>query len=280
MWNDFIAYLTTERGLSRETIKAYGRDVRSYLDYLGKRKIDPQSIYSYFQEMQDKSYASSTLYRSVVSLKVFIHFLKRENYINKKMVILLDSPKVWQLFPDILTQNEVTDLLKAPDVEKPIGKRDQALMYVFYSTGLRASELCQLNCKDINDDAILIKGKGNKERIVPISSVAVGFVDDYLSIRTDLEDNPPLFLSMKGKRLDRVTVWRRFKFYADQIQCQKTISPHSLRHAFATHLLENGADLRVIQEMLGHSDIGTTDRYTHLSQSDLVRSFDTLHPRK
>lgn len=216
----------------------------------------------------------------VVSLKIFIHFLKREGYVDREMVLLLDTPKVWQLFPDILTQEEVSELLGAPNDKTLIGKRDQALLYVFYSTGIRASELCKLHCSDINDEAILVQGKGNKERIVPISAVAIDYVDRYLDMRSDRKNNPPLFLSIRNKRMDRVAIWRRIKFYANMINCNKSISPHSLRHAFATHLLENGADLRVIQEMLGHSDIGTTDRYTHLSQAQLISSFEALHPRK
>ena len=281
LWfQEFIAYLTAERGLSRETVKAYGRDVQFYIDFLGKDLITAQSVYTYLQMMQDKSYASSSLYRMVVSLKIFIHFLKREGYVDREMVLLLDTPKVWQLFPDILTQEEVSELLGAPNDKTLIGKRDQALLYVFYSTGIRASELCKLHCSDINDEAILVQGKGNKERIVPISAVAIDYVDRYLDMRSDRKNNPPLFLSIRNKRMDRVAIWRRIKFYANMINCNKNISPHSLRHAFATHLLENGADLRVIQEMLGHSDIGTTDRYTHLSQAQLISSFEALHPRK
>jgi integrase/recombinase XerD len=192
--------------------------------------------------------------------------------------IYLESPKIWQLIPEVLTQEEVSRLLEAPDKESAEGVRDGAILQVIYASGLRVSELCQLNIGDLSDEQVRVVGKGRKERIVPIAKSAVAAVDEYL-VRFRQEGDGPLFLSRRGKRIDRITVWERVKFYAKKVGITKVISPHTLRHSFATHLLENGADLRLIQEMLGHANVGTTDRYTHVSHKHLHDAFAKFHPR-
>jgi integrase/recombinase XerD len=178
----------------------------------------------------------------------------------------------------VLTIEEVSRFLQAPDIETPMGARDQAIFLVMYASGLRASELCGLNTSDVSDDQVRVRGKGNKERVIPIAASAVAAVDHYLAkFRT--EGDGPLFLSSQGRRMDRVALWERVKFYAKKAGISKPISPHTLRHSFATHLLENGADLRVIQEMLGHANIATTDRYTHVSRKHLHEAFEKFHPK-
>lgn len=178
-----------------------------------------------------------------------------------------------------MTQTEVTRLLEAPDPETFLGARDRAIIEMLYGSGLRVSELCSLSIYSIDETSVKVMGKGRKERIVPVGRKAVEAVDHFLVRFRDQFEGEALFVTKRGKALDRVAVWRIIKHYAGQAGIQKPISPHTLRHSFATHLLDHGADLRVIQEMLGHSHIGTTDRYTHVSQSRLQEAFSKFHPK-
>ena len=212
---------------------------------------------------------------------MLFRFIKKEGGISSDPSVLLDSPKLWQLIPEVLTESEVNRLLEMPDLNTEEGTRDRAILETFYATGIRVSELCSLNIYDVGDSEVRVIGKGGKERVVPIGEEALNAIDRYLSeYRNEKGDNLPLFLSKKGKRMRRESVWERIKTYAYSAEITKTISPHSLRHSFATHLLDHGADLRIIQELLGHSDIGTTDRYTHLSKKRLFDAFDKFHPRQ
>jgi len=273
---DFLIYLGSEKGLSPRTLEAYGRDLRAF----AKAVQNPtnEAIVGYFQTLKEKGMASSSLCRALVAIKVFFRFLKREQLVSHNPTVFLESPKMWQLIPEVLTIDEVTRFLQAPDRESFIGARDLAIFQVMYASGLRVSEVCGLNIGSIGDDHVRVKGKGNKERVVPIAASAVESVDDYL-LRFRKEGDGPLFITQKGHRIDRVTVWERVKFYAQRAGISKSISPHTLRHSFATHLLENGADLRVIQEMLGHAHIATTDRYTHVSHKHLHTAFEKFHPK-
>jgi integrase/recombinase XerD len=181
-----------------------------------------------------------------------------------------------------MSASEVDQLLQAQDRDTYVGARDFAALQVMYASGLRVSELCSLNLFDINEESVRVKGKGGKERVIPIAKVAIGAVDQYLGKfrqQVEAEEEHALFLTGSGKRIDRVLIWNRIKYYAKKAQIQKNISPHTLRHSFATHLLENGADLRIIQEMLGHASIATTDRYTHISHKHLHEAFQAFHPR-
>lgn len=286
--SDFLSYIASEKGLARNTIEAYQRDLLQFFGYLEKRgacqlkTVSHEDLINFLDALRKKSYASSTLSRMLVALKVFFRFLKKEKWIDIDPTHLLDSPKIWQLIPEVLSISEVEDLLKAPDIESYIGARDKAIFEVIYASGLRVSEVCAMNIHDISDDSVRVKGKGGKERIVPIAKSALDAVDHYLtSYRAQHSDKEELalFLTPKGKRVDRVLVWSRIKFYAKKAGITKAISPHTLRHSFATHLLENGADLRIIQEMLGHASIATTDRYTHVSQKHLSDAFSAFHPR-
>lgn len=276
---DFLSYIGSEKGLSVNTIESYGRDIRRFCEGL-KGMAEEREILSHLGELKEKGYASSSIYRALMALRVFFRFLKSEGLIEKDPTVLLESPKMWQLIPEVLTAEEVERLLAAPsDGEE--GARDRALLETLYATGIRVSELCQLNVHDVGEKAVRVLGKGGKERIVPIGETALAAIDAYLGeYRDDRGDHRPLFVTKRGKRMHRTGVWERVKYYARRAGIQKEISPHTLRHSFATHLLDHGADLRVIQEMLGHADIGTTDRYTHLSKKRLFDAFDAFHPRQ
>ncbi len=285
---EFLSYLGSEKGLAQNTLISYRRDIAMFLAILQERGVTSlehareEDLIAFLSSMKTKTYAASSICRAIVAIKMLFRFLKREKAIEKEITMHLDSPRMWQLIPEVLTISEVEDLLRAPDTTTLIGARDKAILQVIYASGLRVSEVCGLNLQDVDDQIVRVKGKGGKERIVPIAKTAVDAIDHYLlhyrQYASD-EKSVPLFVSEKGKRIDRVMVWKRIKYYAKLAGIQKRISPHTLRHSFATHLLENGADLRVIQEMLGHANISTTDRYTHISQRHLSEAFQAFHPR-
>jgi len=282
--SDFLDYLRSERGLSVHTIEAYGRDVAVFVEFLqGKnwRDVSADTILEFLSHLHSRSYASSTVARMLVSIKVFFRFLKREGEISVDLGRYFDTPKIWQLVPEVLTLEEVDALLKAPNPEDKMGARDLAILELLYATGMRVSELCQLKLTDLHDTFVKVEGKGKKERVIPVGRKAIEALDHYLnSFRGKMEEKTaPLFISQKGKPLSRMVVWSRIKVYAKLAGIQKNLSPHTLRHSFATHLLENGADLRLIQDMLGHEDIGTTDRYTHVTGKRLKTVFFNFHPR-
>ncbi len=283
-----MSFLASEKGLSGNTLEAYFRDLSSFISFLESLQvtsftaIDEQLIVSYLSQLKMHNYASTSVCRALITLKIFFKFLKKENYLTKNITLYLDTPKLWQLIPDILTSTEVDLLLQQPDPSTWRGARDQAILEVLYSTGVRVSELCHLSLYDVDDHFVRVRGKGGKDRVVPIGRQAISAIDRYLSYDRFLPDQelPFLFVSRSGEPLDRVAVWRIVKHYAGKAHIVKSISPHTLRHSFATHLLDNGADLRVIQEMLGHAHISSTDRYTHLSNKRLIESFDKYHPRR
>ncbi len=285
--DDFLSYISSEKGLSLNTIDAYGRDLKSFLVYIKEQNLQSLSaveechIISFLATLQQKMQASSTLCRTLVSIKVFFRFLSCEGVLKRNITFHLDSPKLWQLIPEVLTIIEVETLLETPNLNSPIGARDKAILEMLYATGIRVSELCNLNLQDVDEDHVRVMGKGSKERLVPIAKIAIDTLDYYLINyrKWDRKENPPLFITKGGKRMDRMTTWRRVKFYGKKGGIDKNISPHTLRHSFATHLLENGADLRVIQELLGHTDVATTERYTHLSQKHMHDAFTNYHPR-
>jgi integrase/recombinase XerD len=289
LYEDFFSYLASEKGLSLNTIEAYKHDLSLLIHYTKSQgiasfqSIDEHHIVTFLEWMTHKLYATSSIYRALMTIKVFFRFLRREELMQRDITAHLPAPKLWQLIPDILSQEEIELLLQTPDVTTEIGCRDLAILEVLYASGLRVSELCHLNLYDVQEETLRVVGKGNKERIVPIAKISLKALDQYLlSYRHEhLQDHlgEPLFVTSKKMRIHRITVWARIKHYIKKAGIQKSISPHSLRHSFATHLLDHGADLRVIQEMLGHADIATTDRYTHLSHKHLLRSFKEHHPR-
>lgn len=280
--HDFLIYIASEKGLSQNTIEAYRRDNNSLISFLNLKGIlsfkdvTQELLVSFLASLKSTDYASSSICRALVAAKVLFRFLKREGLIENNVALYLDTPKLWQLIPDVLSYKEVESLIHQPDTSTPLGARDQAIIEVLYSCGLRVSELCTLNVNDVDDVYLRVMGKGRKERLVPIGSKAIAAIDYYLNFRP--ENTPILFLSKSAKPLDRTMVWKIIKKHTTEAGIIKSVSPHTLRHSFATHLLDNGADLRIIQELLGHSNIATTDRYTHVSRSHLQQAFHAHHP--
>lgn len=281
-------YIASEKGLSLNTIEAYQRDLFAFINYLKSKNIDQivdvkqESIINYLALMQTKKYATSSIARALIAIKVFFRFLKRERVLDQNIAIYIDSPKLWQLIPEVLTSNEVERLFAQPDKKTYIGSRDLAILEVIYASGLRVSELCSLKLYDIGDTFLKVLGKGRKERIIPVGKKAIAAVDHYLLFHRcnyDSETLEFLFLSERGKPINRISVWKMIKGYAKKAGISKNISPHTLRHSFATHLLDNDADLRVIQEMMGHACISSTDRYLHMSRAKVQEAFYNFHPK-
>lgn len=289
--NEFINYLAVERGLAKNTLESYGRDLRQYYSYLNNDRIDAinqvsrATILAYLEQLQSKGRAVSTISRNLAAIKSYYQFLVRERYLDKDPAANLESPKLEKKLPKILTISEVEELLKQPNSFLPTGMRDKAMLELLYATGIRVSELISLNVSDVNLEMGYIKcyGKGSKERIVPLGSIAAKCVQEYITrgrgklVRT--YDEPALFVNHHGNRLTRQGFWKIIKKYAQEATITKEITPHTLRHSFATHLLENGADLRSVQEMLGHADISTTQIYTQVTKNRLKEVYEKAHPR-
>lgn len=289
--NEFINYLAVERGLAQNTLESYGRDLRQFQLFLQNSQKDlvkdssRNTILSYLDNLQTKGRAVSTISRNLAAIKSFYQYLVRERYVEKDPAVNLESPKLEKKLPKILTISEVEELLKQPNVTLPAGLRDKSMLELLYATGIRVSELISLNISDVNLDMGYIKcyGKGAKERIVPLGSIAAKCVHEYMLkgrqklVRT--YEEPSLFVNHHGNRLTRQGFWKIIKKYAQEANIAKDITPHTLRHSFATHLLENGADLRSVQEMLGHADISTTQIYTHVTKNRLKEVYDKTHPR-
>ncbi len=288
---EFIHYLAVERGLADNTLDSYNRDLNQFLGFLEKEKIrDVQKatrnmIMGYLLFLQKRGRATATVSRHLAALKSFYHFLLREKYIEKDPTANLESPKLEKKLPRILTVNEVEMLLMQPKGGDPTALRDKAMLELLYATGIRVSELIHLDVNHINLEMGYIRcfGKGAKERIVPVGSFARRCVNEYLQKgRAKLIKNKTeqaLFVNQHGRRLTRQGFWKIIKKYARRAGISKEITPHTLRHSFATHLLENGADLRSVQEMLGHADITTTQIYTHLTKGRLKEVYAKSHPR-
>lgn len=289
--NEFINYLAVERGLAQNTLESYGRDLRQFETYLQNSQMEflknsnRNTILAYLTSLQSKGRAVSTISRNLAAIKSFYQYLVRERYLDKDPAANLESPKLEKKLPKILSIAEVEELLKQPNGSMPAGLRDKAMLELLYATGIRVSELISLNISDVNLDMGYIKcyGKGAKERIVPLGSIAVKCVQEYIHkgrnklVRT--YDEPALFVNHHGNRLTRQGFWKIIKKYAQEANITKDITPHTLRHSFAAHLLENGADLRSVQEMLGHADISTTQIYTHVTKNHLKEVYDKAHPR-
>lgn len=280
----FLAYLMAEKGLSSNTIAAYRQDLLLFFAWVKKpvQEIREEEMIGFATELKARHYAESSIRRMLVTLKVFFRFLCHDRHLKHNPMQHLDGPKVIQWIPEVLTLQEVEALLKMPDTTCEKGACDRAILEMLYASGLRVSEVCALNFFDIGEGMVRVVGKGGKERMVPVGQAAIDAVDHYLvNYRIDEEASKetPLFVSRRKMRIERGYVWKQIKMYAMKAEIRKNISPHTLRHCFATHLLENGADLRVIQEMLGHASVATTDRYTQVSSSHLVAAFHQFHPR-
>jgi integrase/recombinase XerD len=287
----FIHYLAVERGLAMNTLESYQRDLIGYVKFLQKNGISDlnqtrrANIISYLAELQRNGRATSTISRNLASMRAFYGFMLRDGLIDGDPTTNLESPKIEKRLPKVLTVDEVESLLEGPDGGAVAGIRDKAMLELLYATGMRVSELVALNISDVNLNMGFLKcyGKGSKERIIPLGTMALKTVSEYVMrsrsklLRDQSEES--LFLNHHGQRLSRQGFWKIIKKYALAARIEKEITPHTLRHSFATHLLENGADLRSVQEMLGHADISTTQIYTHLTKSRLKEVYAKTHPR-
>ncbi len=289
----FLDSLTVEKGLSRNTLLGYGRDLKRYAAYLeNKKKIkSPEKvaradIMDFLLHEKDRELEPTSIARALVAVRMFHRFLVEEGRVPENVTDALESPKLWKKLPNYLTLPQVERLLASPNARVAQGVRDQAILELMYATGLRASEVTtlRLSSLDFQDGVVRVLGKGSKERLVPMGKMARESVRRYIAKARpkwvkEGAGVDALFVSRQGKALSRQTVWAILKKYAKKSGLGKKIYPHVLRHSFATHLLENGADLRVVQELLGHSDIVTTQIYTHVDKSRLKGIHQKFHPR-
>lgn len=290
---DYLHFLKVERQLAENTLSSYEIDLLAYIKAMKNLhigtidKITRQDILLYLQQMYDEEKSARTISRHISSIRSFHQFLLREKVTVKDPTIHLELPKVEQKLPRILSMDEVEQLIDAPDCSKPQGVRDQALLELLYGTGMRVSELVDLNLDDLHLTMGFVRvfGKGGKERIIPLGNKAIESCTRYVNearrqfIIKAKAPTDALFVNMRGSRLTRQGCWKLIKAHGLKANIQKELTPHILRHSFATHLIENGADLRAVQEMLGHADISTTQIYTHVSRSRLKEVYSQFHPR-
>jgi integrase/recombinase XerD len=285
----FLLHLASERGLANNTLHAYRRDLEDISDYLAPRgrtliNADADLFRAYLQDQTRKKQSTRTVARRLAAIRVFLRYLGGEGYDVQPILQQLERPKPERSLPKVLSKAQVNQLIAAPDPKSSLFARDVAILELLYSSGLRASELCDLKIRDVNLQVgcVRVIGKGMKERIVPLGRAASEAIVRYLAdCRPGLAKKPDerLFLSRTGKPLDRVALWMIVEKYGRSSGLLNEVSPHTLRHCFATHLIGGGADLRVVQELLGHSDISTTQIYTHVDQSRLKSVHRKFHPR-
>ena len=290
-WLDsFVDYLRSECHLAANSVAAYRRDLERFMKWLGGRavaQLSIQELADYANWLHQRELAPASIARHLVSLKLFCRYLQLEGLLRENLAELLGSQKLWERIPKVLSPGKVDELLSAPRSYDPLWRRDRALLELLYATGCRASELSNLKLADVHlaEAFCLCRGKGDKERLVPLGRQAIGAVKQYLAderpkLVEHLTTQPPwLLLSRRGLRLRRERIWELFKQYAARAGISTDMSPHTLRHSFATHLLAGGADLRQVQEMLGHASIGTTQIYTHVDPSRLKAVHKKFHPR-
>ena len=286
----FITFLRAERNLAPKTVDAYGADVKRWLDELTRRKIGVEAatrddVLEHLAWLGRKGLAARSRARHLASLRTFHKFLEDEKLSDGNPTEDLDTPKHAQKLPVFLTLQEVEELLGAPDVTTTSGLRDRAMIEVLYATGLRVSELVKLSINDVNlvDGFVMVMGKGRKERIVPLGKHAIEHIRAYVSESRAVflkgRETKALFVTPRGKGFSRMGFWKLLRRHARTAGITKNLSPHKLRHSFATHLVERGADLRAVQAMLGHADLATTQIYTHVDSQRLRGTYDRHHPR-
>jgi integrase/recombinase XerD len=285
----FLDYLAVEKGLAKNSLAAYGIDLRHFGHWLSDQKLEIDGvqriqIVRYFQSLRSSGISARSVARALAAIRGLFRFLVAEKHLKHDPTENLENPKLWTTLPKSLLPSEVEALLAAPDCETPAGLRDRAMLELLYATGLRVSELIRVRIDDLVMDAGYLRtmGKGSKERIVPFGDAARDAIVAYSErgrADCDKHGDPHLFLSNRGRPMSRQSFWMKIVKYARQAGIKAHISPHVLRHSFATHLLENGADLRSVQMMLGHSDISTTQIYTHVSRARLQKLYDQFHPR-
>lgn len=290
---DFMHFLIVEKGLAKNTIVSYERDLKSYIHYLknveavpGLNDVQRVHIVHFLGHLKEQGKSAKTQARHVASIRSFHQFLLRDKAVDHDPSVHIESPQMERSLPKVLSLEEVETLLASPKLKNHFGFRDRAMLELLYATGIRVSELIGLNMGDVHLTMGFVRciGKGNKERIIPLGRTASAAIQEYLDrgrpefvSKKHRED--ALFLNLHGKRLTRQGFWKILKKLASEAGIQKELTPHTLRHSFATHLLENGADLRAVQEMLGHADISTTQIYTHVTKTRLKDVYRQFHPR-
>jgi integrase/recombinase XerD len=290
---DFIHFLIVEKGLAKNTIVSYERDLKSYIKYFRNveqlksfNEVERIHIIHFLGYLKEQGKSSRTLARHVASIRAFHQFLLRERVSDHDPSVHIETPKLERTLPKVLNLEEVETLLDSPDVKDHYGIRDKAMLELLYATGIRVSELIGLQTSDVHLTMGFVRciGKGNKERIIPIGKTALAALEHYVNngrshFISKKNHDHALFLNHHGKQLTRQGFWKILKKLARDAGIEKDLTPHTLRHSFATHLLENGADIRAVQEMLGHSDISTTQIYTHVTKTRLKDVYSKFHPR-
>ncbi|HEY4400060.1 MAG TPA: site-specific tyrosine recombinase XerD [Lactobacillaceae bacterium] len=287
---DYLYQLRVQRGLSENTIISYRQDLTAFGTYLAQQKlavgqVDRDALSQWLAKFQDEAHATSSIAHMVTSLRRFFAYLRAENLVDNDPMQQVKPPKKQAKLPVVLSMEEIDRLLATPDVNTTLGLRNRTLLEVMYATGLRVSELVNLKQRDLHLELGLIQtlGKGNKERIVPIGEVAADWLTRYFETARPLLagdlDTPEIFVNDHGGSISRQGIWKVIKSLVTEAGITKNVSPHTLRHSFATHILENGADLRIVQELLGHADISTTQIYTHISRKRLTEVYQKAHPR-
>ncbi len=290
--DDFINFLTVERNLAANTISAYASDLVKYIEFLSARGIEnlndvkPEDIVAYITWLHKDDLSSFTIARNLSALRMFHRFLVSENVTEGDPTDSISSPRLAKRLPQVLDQNEIERLIAQPDTTTVLGQRDRALLEFAYATGVRVSELIAVTLNDLmlDDELVQVIGKWARVRLIPIGGQAIAAVKQYLQFSRPLllkdESSNTLFLNQQGKGLTRMGFWKILRKYVIQAGIARPVSPHTLRHSFATHLIEGGADLRAVQEMLGHVNIATTQIYTHLDREYLKEVHRTFHPRE
>ena len=290
---DYIHFIRVERQLSANTLASYRRDLEGYAQHLQDvqqlkdyNEVRREHILLHLENLRTEGKTARTVARHISSIRSFHQFLLREKVTTTDPTVHLEMPQVEQKLPKVLSIEEIDALIAAPDRSKPQGVRDIAMLELLYASGMRISELIELNMEDIHLTMGFVRvfGKGRKERIIPLGRGALNALSKYLErARYELQGKYPktdaLFINQRGKRLTRQGCWKIIKTHAEKARINKELTPHVLRHSFATHLIENGADLRAVQEMLGHADIATTQIYTHVSKTRLSEVYKQFHPR-
>ena len=289
--DDFLSYLEFECGLSLNTIRAYAADLKGFVSSADARDLSSpadvrtEHIVEHMLGQKSRGLSVNSISRQLVAIRMLFRFLVMEGKVKSDVTSILDSPRLWRRLPDVLDVSDVEQLLKAPNGNAELELRDRAILETLYATGARVSEVAGLTLTDINFEYTFVRchGKGDKERLVPMGQKAIAAIKEYLQqARPKLArraNSPNLFLSRNGNALDRESIWRMVKKYALKAGINKKVTPHTLRHSFATHMLQRGADLRAIQEMLGHASVVTTQIYTHVDKDRLKAIHKKYHPR-
>jgi integrase/recombinase XerD len=289
--DQFLNYILVEKGLSKNTIDAYSHGLNRFLDYLRKKGIQEMpsvsklDVRAFLLGLKRQGLSAKSVVRNLAAIRSFFRFLIQEGILDTDPIEELESPKIEKKLPEILTLKEVEQLLEQPNSQIPIGIRDRAMLEVLYATGMRVSELTQLPIHQVNLEGgfVLVFGKGSKERVIPLGSEAMKWIALYLNMARERlakgKESPSLFINRSGRGMSRQQFWKIIKAYGRRAGIRKRITPHLLRHSFASHLLERGADLRSVQIMLGHADISTTQIYTHVTGERLKKIHQRYHPR-